>query len=282
MHGSRLTQKLGIAGVLVAGISCLAVALPVSAPNATVSPANSQIGIPLRKIARQITVEIKDSEFLGTGFLIKKQGDLYTIITNAHVVRAATPPYRIKTVDGKIYTANLVANDSFGRLDLALLQFRSPQKSYLVANLGASPQRQQEVYAAGFVLGSSELDGENTDFKFTNGKVSLILNKALEGGYQVGYTNQIEKGMSGGPLFNPQAEVVGVNGKHAYPLWDVPNRYQDGTEACQRLNQTINGFSWAIPIETVMELASPVVDIGRPRRAAKGKATVPSNERSGC
>jgi S1-C subfamily serine protease len=282
MHGSRLTQKLGIAGVLVAGISCLAVALPVSAPNATVSPANSKIGIPLRKIARQITVEIKDSEFLGTGFLIKKQGDSYTIITNAHVVRAATPPYRIKTVDGQIHTANLVANDSFGRLDLALLRFRSPKKSYLVANLGASPQRQQEVYAAGFVLGSDELDGENTDFKFTNGKVSLILNKALEGGYQVGYTNQIEKGMSGGPLFNPQAEVVGVNGKHAYPLWDVPNRYQDGTETCQRLNQTINGFSWAIPIETVMELANPVVDIGRPRRSAKGKATAPSNERFGC
>ncbi|PSB02479.1 S1 family peptidase [Merismopedia glauca] len=282
MNGSRLTQKLAIAGVLVAGISCLAVALPASAPNAIISPPNSQLKNSLQKIARQITVEIKDSEFLGTGFLIKKQGDLYTVVTNAHVVRAATPPYRIKTVDGQIHTAKLVVNQRFAQLDLALLQFRSPKNSYLVANLGKSPQGQQEVYAAGFVLGSDDLDAENTDFKFTNGKVSLVLNKALEGGYQVGYTNQIEKGMSGGPLFNPQAEVVGVNGKHAYPLWDIPNRYEDGTETCQRLNQTINGFSWAIPIETLVELANPVVDIGKPQKLVKKKATDPQIDRFGC
>jgi S1-C subfamily serine protease len=282
MNGSRLTQKLAIAGVLVAGISCLAVALPASAPNATISPANSQVGLPLRKMARQVTVEIKDAEFLGTGFLIKKQGNLYTVVTNAHVVRAATPPYRIKTVDGQVHTARLINHQKFAQLDLALLQFQSAKHTYSVANLGRSPQGEQEVYAAGFVLGGDELDGENTDFRFTNGKVSLVLNKALEGGYQVGYTNQIEKGMSGGPLFNPQAEVVGVNGKHAYPLWDVPNRYQDGSETCQRLNQTINGFSWAIPIETLIEESNSVVDIGKTPKSAKRKATESSNPRFGC
>jgi S1-C subfamily serine protease len=281
MKGSCLTRKLAIAGVLVAGISSFAVALPVSAPN-VVSQNVSQSNSSLLKIARQITVKVKDSEFLGTGFLIKKQGDLYTIVTNAHVIRAAKPPYKIETVDGKVYRAILAANQKFTQLDLALLQFRSPNRNYLIANLGKSPKGQQEVYAAGFVLGNDNVNSENTKFRFTDGTVSLVLKRALEGGYQVGYTNQIEKGMSGGPLFNPQAEVVGINGKHAYPLWEIPNRYEDGTETCQRLNQTINGFSWAIPIETLVELANPVVDIGKPKKASRKKAAAPETDTFGC
>lgn len=282
MEGWHLTQRLTIAGILATLIGSLGLVLPASAPNPIVYPANSQIRSSLPKIARGITVEIQDSEFLGTGFLVKKKGDLYIIATNAHVVRAAKPPYRIKTVDGKVHSASLVVNQNFAAFDLALLQFRSTDKNYQIANLGTSPGAEEPVYAAGFVSGSDDLDAEITDFKLTDGKVSLVLNKALEGGYQVGYTNQIEKGMSGGPLLNDRGEVVGVNGKHAYPLWEIPNRYEDGTETCQDLSQKINGFSWAIPVESLMKLASPVVDIGKPKVSHPNKATENRKEQDGC
>ncbi|QEI44135.1 hypothetical protein BMF77_04766 [Dolichospermum sp. UHCC 0315A] len=35
---------------------------------------------------------------------------------------------------------------------------------------------------------------------------SIVLEKALERGYQIGYTNKLEKGMSGGPLLNENGQ----------------------------------------------------------------------------
>jgi len=65
----------------------------------------------------------------------------------------------------------------------------------------------------------------------------------------------VQKGMSGGPLLNLKGELVAINGIHAYPLWDAPEYYQDGTEPCQALQEFIARSSFGIPIETVMEKA---------------------------
>jgi len=169
--------------------------------------------------AQAITVRVMSQDFLGSGIILKKQGSIYTVLTNAHVLQAGKPPYRIQTPDGQIYTAKNVETRSVASLqgnDLALLQFRSTIRAYTVPSLGAKPAVGDEVFAAGFP--STGEQSKDKGFAFTNGKVSLVLQLALKGGYQVGYTNNIEKGMSGGPLLNRQGQVVGVNGKHAYPL----------------------------------------------------------------
>ena len=80
------------------------------------------------------------------------------------------------------------------------------------------------------------------------------MDKALEEGYQIGYTNDVKKGMSGGPLFNTRGEVIGVNGKHAFPLWEAPDFYQDGSQPCEPLQELITRSSLAIPIEKVISL----------------------------
>ena len=77
----------------------------------------------------------------------------------------------------------------------------------------------------------------------------------MEGGYQIGYTNDIEKGMSGGPLLNARGEVVGVNGVHAYPLWGDPYQYKDGSEPNAALREQMSKYSWGIPIDTFKQLA---------------------------
>jgi S1-C subfamily serine protease len=268
-HERSIQAKLVIPVVLGGCLGGLSALLPGCAPKTSISapqPIVRRSPIPrsattgqLRAKARAIAVKILGTDFLGTGFVVKKQGEIYTIITNAHVLRAGKFPYRLQMSDGRIYAASIPKNLSFQGNDLALLQFRSPRISYPVSTLAPVPPVGQEVFAAGFVLVDAESSSSAVNFRFTTGKVSFLLPKALEGGYQVGYTNEIEKGMSGGPLLNRRGEVVGVNGKHAYPLWDSPSTFADGSSACPPLHQLINRFSWAIPIKTVLKLAPPSV-----------------------
>lgn len=213
-----------------------------------------------RKLYRQaqlITVKVLSTDFLGSGILVKKQGQVYTVLTNAHVLQASEPPYRIQTEDDKIYTAYLSHSSSFGKNDLALLQFQSIGNNYTVASLSSSFAVGDEVFGAGFL--ATEEGTKEQGLTFTKGKVSLVLPKPLEGGYQLGYTNDIQNGMSGGPLLNYRGEVVGVNGMHAYPLWDVPSVFQDGSNADERLHKMIIRLSWAVPMDKVLQMISKPV-----------------------
>jgi S1-C subfamily serine protease len=153
----------------------------------------------LRLLAQAITVKVMSKEFLGSGILLREKDSIYTVLTNAHVLRADDAPYRIQTPDGQIYTASLPKNTKFGKNDLAILQFRSPNKIYTVPSIASKLIVGDEVFASGFY---SQEDGKKHLFSLTNGKVSLLLPKALDGGYQIGYSNDIHKGMSGGPLLN--------------------------------------------------------------------------------
>ena len=196
---------------------------------------------------------------MGTGTLINKQGKIYTVITNDHVLNAAEPPYQIQTPDGRIYETQVSQLVKFGDDDLGLLQFNSDQV-YEIASVGNSSALTvgDEVFASGFT-------SENKEMIFTNGNLSLLLDKPLEGGYQMGYTNDIYKGMSGGPLLNIQGELVGINGLHKNPLWEAPDLYIDGSQPCKPLQDMIIRSSWAIPIETVGRLAPKLVQLKLPQ-----------------
>lgn len=200
--------------------------------------------------ARSITVKVMSQDFLGSGILLRRNRAVYTVLTNAHVIQAGDPPYRVQTPDGKIYTANLPQRLSFEKNDLAVLQFQSPGNMYAVASFGSSPTIGDNVFTAGFPA-VEDVDKKQR-FAFTSGKVALVLAKPLEGGYQLGYTNNIKNGMSGGPLLNSQGQVIGINGMQAYPLWDAPSVFVDGSKADERLHQRIIRLSWAVPIAKVL------------------------------
>ena len=75
----------------------------------------------------------------GSGTIINKNGDVYTVLTNQHVVNLGTP-HRIQTPDGKIYDAEVDKNVKFQEKDLALLKFRS-SADYQVAEF---PEKLEE------------------------------------------------------------------------------------------------------------------------------------------
>ncbi|NJR75841.1 MAG: trypsin-like peptidase domain-containing protein [Scytonema sp. CRU_2_7] len=252
---------------MLACIGGLSILLPVSAPlspRIVVEQPSSQRSVKeLQHLAKSITVKVLAGGFLGSGILIKEQGSIYTVMTNAHVMISGDPPYRIQTPDGRMYEAKLpnqlqkLDATSFKGKDLAILQFYSPSTRYAVASFGSASSLSvgNQVFAAGFPF---NVEGtQDVGFVFKAGQVSWVLDKALEGGYCIGYTNDIQKGMSGGPLLNQQGKLVAINGMHAEPLWGEPYTYQDGTKPEAALRKRMSKYSWGIPIETFVELVLP-------------------------
>ncbi|BAY28001.1 peptidase S1 and S6 chymotrypsin/Hap [Calothrix sp. NIES-2100] len=216
----------------------------------------------LQQLAKAIAVKISAKDLLGSGTLLQREGQIYTVITNAHVLRTAKPPYQIQTPDGRVYQASVLQVAEFAEKDLAVLQFRSPDVVYTVANVKdvSSLQVGDEVFVGGFTAQNhptpnplrAREEGERkskNSFLFTAGKVTLLLDKALEQGYQIGYTNDVRKGMSGAPLLNKYGEVVGINSLHKDPVWDTPEVYQDGSQPEPRLQELITQSSMAVPIK---------------------------------
>jgi len=263
--------------ILAACIGGFSIILPIqvfspsfSAPNnLEVSPENPEISSAslyctpqqLKNIAEAITVKVFSANSWGSGILLRQEGQTYTVITNQHVLNSSDPPYTVQTADGRSYEASALEGDRFLGNDLALLQF-STSTTYPVAKLKSSATLfpGEPIFAAGFPAYSDMASvplAELTELglTLTAGEVSLLGDRPLERGYQIGYTNFIQKGMSGGPLLNQRGEVVGINGMHAYPLWGDPYIYSDGSRPTRQLRDRMFHLAFAIPIETAAELA---------------------------
>jgi S1-C subfamily serine protease len=214
----------------------------------------------LKNIAKSITVQIISKNSRGSGIILKREGEVYTIVTNQHVLDTDYKSYLIQTIDGLFYQASKIENEDFQGNDLALLQFRSTYSTYTVAFLENSTTLSpgDKTFAAGFPALEKTQD---TELLFTRGKISILSERPLEKGYQIGYTNLIKKGMSGGPLLNIYGQVVGINGMHAYPLWGYPYVYHDGSQPTLSLRQQMSHLAFAIPIETIAKLAPNFVSI---------------------
>lgn len=214
----------------------------------------------LKNIAKSITVQIISKNSRGSGIILKREGEVYTIVTNQHVLDTDYKSYLIQTTDGLFYQASKIENEDFQGNDLALLQFRSTYSTYTVAFLENSTTLSpgDKTFAAGFPALEKTQD---TELLFTRGKISILSERPLEKGYQIGYTNLIKKGMSGGPLLNIYGQVVGINGMHAYPLWGYPYVYHDGSQPTLSLRQQMSHLAFAIPIETIAKLAPNFVSI---------------------
>ncbi len=207
----------------------------------------------IRQLALAITVKVLSIHQGGSGILINKVGQTYTILTNAHVVNSKGA-YRIQTNDGKTHSATVISRgDSLKGNDLALLQFQS-QENYRIVPLASTVNlsENQEVFAAGFPYDSQEL-------LISSGRISLLSSQPLVGGYQIGYTNSVQQGMSGGPLLNQEGQLIGVNGLLNKAILNDAYVYQNGARPSTEKLQHLKQFSFAVPIQTLAQLAPNIV-----------------------
>lgn len=207
----------------------------------------------IEDIAREITVRITAprsfQNLIGSGTIIRDGSpDNYTyrVITNSHVLRSAKGPYGIHTSDGKVYMGRVsLLHNRFEDDDIAILTFDANKAVYKGGKINRESLRLDEkVFVGGFITEREK----RYKFIFTSGKISLLLKKPLMGGYQIGYTNEVRKGMSGAPVLNTKGEVVGINGLQSEPLWPTQELYQDGEKPDSATEKLIVSSSMAVPM----------------------------------
>lgn len=227
----------------------------------------------IKRTAQQTTVRVMTGSASGSGVMLDRTEEVYTVVTNWHVLEANNS--QIIAPDGDRY--QLFAEQQLGKNDMAIAQFRS-SREYAVAQIETQSLAEGEaVYAAGFPMYSGENFATTFDrglevFQLTRGKVSLLLCKSMRSGYSLGYSNDIEIGMSGGPIFNDRGKVIGINGrlKGRDPGFGV-YRFADGTMPSEQLLEKMISSSWGIPISTYLQfISSPSEEkISRERRRTR-------------
>jgi tetratricopeptide (TPR) repeat protein len=197
------------------------------------------------KIAKDISVfiETTDAKNTGSGMILHKQGDLYTVLTAAHVVRKGKG-FQFTTPDGQVHQSiDNSVRQAPNNLDLATVQFRS-NKSYPVAKLGSSQSLSagMEIYVAGFPAQTTAI--RSGVLNFTKGAITANANKANGQGYSLIYNNATLPGMSGGPVLNDRGEVIAIHGQG--------DRAPDGQKT---------GFNLGIVIEKCRPFADEIIAV---------------------
>jgi tetratricopeptide (TPR) repeat protein/S1-C subfamily serine protease len=194
--------------------------------------------------AKGFTVRIdSSSKANGSGVIIAKKGNIYTVLTADHVLcekkeesqDAASEPcpdhtYTVVTSDGKtrnIEKSTIIRQEG---VDLAVFQFESLD-NYPVAEIANyNPNTGDFVFAAGF----PKIGQNPSKWLFSGGIIndkeqgllqtrqSPLRNKqggtlqsvaSLTEGYELVYTSITFGGMSGGAVLDSQGRVIGIHGR---------------------------------------------------------------------
>lgn len=192
----------------------------------------------------------RDQTSLGSGFIISADG---YVLTNDHVVDEADE-VKIRLQDRRTFSAKVVGKDP--QYDIALLKIDGSALPTVTIGDSRSVKRGQWALAIGSPFG--------LDATVTHGIISAV-GRNLGSGDQP-YTSFIQtdvpinRGNSGGPLFNLQGQVIGVNSQ----IYSTSGGYQ--------------GLSFSIPIDVAMNVVQQIKEKGYVSRGMLGVTVQPVDQ----
>jgi hypothetical protein len=139
----------------------------------------------------------------GSGTLVAKNGDIYTLLTAWHVlssVREGEELYAV-TNTGVSYRIPIKSIIRVGNVDMALARFRG-HDGLKIAEISA-----EDAEVIGYPVNALKRLALNKGHIVANAKVGV------EEGYQLLYKIETSPGMSGGPVVDKFGNVVGVHGR---------------------------------------------------------------------
>ena len=203
-------------------------------------PPGSPFGEMFKDFDRNNQTERKASA-LGSGFIIKENG---VVITNNHVI--ANAEEILVRINNKDYKAKVIGADPY--MDIAVLKMETKDKFQAVKFGDSDKARVGEwVVAIGnpFGLGGTVTSGiisaRNRDINLTRYDDFIQTDAS------------INQGNSGGPLFNLEGEVIGINTAIIAPG-------QSGSI----------GIGFAIPANAASNVIDQLIDFGETRRGWLG------------
>jgi tetratricopeptide (TPR) repeat protein len=239
--------------------------LPLVCFSVAIAPCQIAVAAPMTKdaiakIAQQTTVRITSSaNSFGSGVIIQKQGNIYTLLTAKHVVAKKGkiyPQLTAMTANGNkiaIKDIRLASKD----VDLAIVKFTSTN-NYPVAKLARNSDEIVEgmpVYVSGYPLG---INANKAIYSFLTGKVAANSSQPVNAyGYSMVYSNETLPGQSGGPVWNDRGEVVAIHG-----MGDVDSRFLE--ESGSRQGRVKTGFNLGIGTNILLRQAQNLRLAGLP------------------
>lgn len=154
----------------------------------------------LRRRFEQQNPETAPRNGLGSGFIISKDGQ---IVTNHHVVNGAQS-VQVTMADGRKFDAEVLGSDP--ATDIALISIKAEiELPFVSFGTSQTMRAGDEVVAVGNPFGLSST--------VTSGIISAMSRDINSGPYDdfIQTDASINLGNSGGPLFNNNGEVIGVN-----------------------------------------------------------------------
>ena len=197
---TALAVPAGGYGDLVEDVAPAVVFIEVTGAKRTSASLPDNVPESLRRRFEQQNPDTAPRSGLGSGFIVSQDGQ---IVTNHHVVEGAQS-MQVTMADGRIFDAEILGSDP--ATDIALLSIKAEVELPFVS-FGASDTMRvgDEVVAVGNPFGLSST--------VTSGIISAKSRDINSGPYDdfIQTDAAINRGNSGGPLFNNDGDVIGVN-----------------------------------------------------------------------
>ena len=205
-------------------------------------------------LAELVTVRIEGA-VEGSGVIVQKDENTYTIVTAWHVIKDNAPGEVIVAVtnDKKAHVVDGSSLKKIENVDLGLLTFKSDTKySHALLGQASDSQSGETLYVSGYPLSSTSVPIRVR--RFTKGEVVANTSTFMSNGYQLLYSNQTLPGMSGGGVFDQYGRLIAI---HGLAETDIKLTSQTGLAVKTGTNQGIPILQYLEPGNQQIEKEDP-------------------------
>ncbi len=212
----------------------------------------AQTGQQVNQLARETTVLILGQDkSIGSGVIVSRDQNTYYVLTSNHVIGSSE--YKIITPDQQEHLLESQNVQRFpNNIDLAIISFTSDQ-DYQVAKLGASSYVEPglTVFVSGWPK-PGQVENNQLVRHLSSGTIASVLPEPVQG-YQFGYNNTTQAGMSGGPVFDLDGRVIAIHGLANYDLENATELSDRQIDPRVGADLSRTGFNYGIPIDVFIQ-----------------------------